>query len=64
MTNPIWHKTADAVPPSGVVVMTKCDDEHGLRNEQKLVRQGSLWWLEDRSLYVYYTPTHRREVAL
>ncbi|WFU19449.1 hypothetical protein [Bradyrhizobium sp. CB3481] len=46
--------------PDGVAVMTKIDDEHGVRNEQVLVRKGRLWWHEDGSMYVYYTPTHGR----
>jgi hypothetical protein len=41
--------------PEGVEVMTKID---GSGNEGRLVRQGRLWFLPDRSMYVYYTPTH------
>jgi hypothetical protein len=44
--------------PVGEVVMTKIDDEDGVRNEQELVRRGNLWWTPDGSMYVYYTPTH------
>ncbi|HWV44162.1 hypothetical protein [Pseudorhodoplanes sp.] len=46
--------------PEGEIVMTKIDDEHGSRNEQTLIRKGRLWWTPDRSMYVYYTPTHWR----
>ena len=46
-------------PPSeNTVVMTKIDDEKGVRNEQPLKRQGNLWFIPDDSMYVYYTPTH------
>lgn len=48
--------------PTGVPVMTKIDDEQGVRNEQVLVRKGPLWWHEDGSTYAYYTPTHWRSV--
>ena len=44
--------------PEGVPVLTKIDDEHGVRNEQLLKRNGRLWWFPDDSMYVYYTPTH------
>lgn len=51
-----WHPINTA--PEGVVVMTKIDDAAGPRHEQPLVRQGSLWFFPDRSMYVYYQPTH------
>lgn len=51
-----------ALAPDDEVVMTKIDDERGIRNEQRLIRQGQLWFFPDKSMYVYYTPTHwRRE---
>lgn len=56
----MWMSTMDSLPPVGVVVDTKIDDENGIRNEQKLKRNGSLWWHPDGSAYVYYTPTHWR----
>lgn len=46
--------------PEGVAVMTKIDDEGGVRNEQKLIRKGRLWYFPDMSMYVYYAPTHWR----
>lgn len=54
--------------PECIIVMTKIDDELGVRNEQKLkklTRPGAdrpLWWAPDGSMYVYYTPTHWRYV--
>lgn len=63
MTAPLWHKTADRLPPAGVIVMTKIDDDQGLRNEQELVHALGRWWFPDRTMYVYWRPTHWREVA-
>ena len=55
-----WQPTSLA--PAGKVVWTKIHDENGERNVQKLVRDGNLWFFPDWSLYVYYTPTHWREI--
>ena len=59
-----WQ-TIDTMP-EGEVVMTKIDDaEYGPRNEQRLVKRTRIpgetrpmYWYEDGSMYVYYTPTH------
>ena len=56
----MWHQTLYELPPEGVTVCTKIDDERGCRNEGKLYRRGNLWFLSDGSMYVYYTPTHWR----
>lgn len=58
-----WYRTNEVLPPEGVVVETKIDDEDGLRNEQLLKRIGSLWFVTDGSMYVYYRPTHWRYVS-
>lgn len=58
MGEPEWHPISTA--PVSVKVWTKIDDANGVRNVQRLVRQGGLWWTPDLSLYVYYTPTHWR----
>ena len=55
-----YKSIKDELPPEGVVVTTKIDDENGVRNEQKQQRKGNLWWTPDGSMYVYYTPTHWR----
>ncbi len=55
---PHWIETETRKPPTGVAVETKIDDRAGCRNEQRLVFDRNLWWLKDRSMYVYYTPTH------
>lgn len=54
----MWTSTSNKLPPEGIIVNTKIDDNNGLRNEQKLKRVGGLWFLPDGDMYVYYTPTH------
>lgn len=54
-----WNAIATA--PEGVEVLTKVEDEAGIRNEQPLVRKGRLWLFPDMSMYVYYTPTHWKQ---
>ncbi len=56
-----WISVKDRLPADGDEVETKIDDAKGSRNEQSLVLQGSLWFFPDRSMYVYYSPTHWRE---
>lgn len=61
-----WKPIADAsgyLAPDGVIVETKISDENGERNYALLRRRGSLWWLYDNSMYVYYTPTHWRDLV-
>lgn len=50
-----WQPIATA--PEGKVVNTQID-ARGSRNETQLVRQGRLWFFHDKSMYVYYAPTH------
>lgn len=57
---PKWTRTADRVPTAGLVVHTKIDTGGEVRNEQKLRREGALWFTPDMGMYVYYTPTHWR----
>ena len=60
-----WKMIATNPPPRNVVVMTKIDDTRGPRNEQplKLHATGNLWFVPDGSTYVYYTPTHWKEMT-
>ncbi len=53
-----WKSVDSSLPFEGVVVDTKIDDENGVRNEQPLKRQHTLWFFPDGSMYVYYRPTH------
>jgi hypothetical protein len=48
--------------PQGKEVMTKIHDKLGCRNEQPLVLKKTLWWFPDGSMYVYYAPTHWKEI--
>jgi hypothetical protein len=57
-----WKKTSLELPPENTPVMTKIHDEKGCRNEAILIRKGGLWFVEDESIYVYYTPTHWAEI--
>lgn len=54
----VWNRVSDILPQTGLKVMTKIDDENGVRNVQRLKREGGLWLTEDGKMYVYYTPTH------
>lgn len=57
-----WINCKDELPESGRLVDTKVDDRNGLRNEQRLIRQGNLWFFPDMSMYVYYKPTHWKPI--
>jgi hypothetical protein len=57
-----WIRLQDQLPPDKALVETKIDDERGCRNEQQLQLHNNLWWHPDMSMYVYYTPTHWRNV--
>lgn len=55
-----WNAVSQISPPKNIIIQTKIDDTQGVRNEARLQFDGKLWWLPDRSMYVYYTPTHWR----
>jgi hypothetical protein len=57
-----WWRVDEIQPNDGKVVDTKISDIGGERNHQRLKRQGRLWFFEDGSMYVYYTPTHWSEI--
>jgi hypothetical protein len=60
-------KTIDSAP-LGVVVDTIIRDTDGERNHQPMKASQRapdcrvMWWFPDGSVYVYYTPTHWREM--
>lgn len=58
MSETPWFKISETEPKDGETVRTKIDDAYGARNEQRLRRQGRLWFVPDGQMYVYYTPTH------
>ena len=53
-----WQETRVELPPEGLLVDTKIDDERGVRNESPLTFKRNLWWTD--TMYVYYRPTHWR----
>ena len=61
-----WQPIGTA--PLDVEIETKIDDGRGVRNVAHLVgyRRGPntriMWFLPDRSMYVYYAPTHWRHL--
>ena len=57
-----WIALTDQTPPENVIVMTKIDDEKGVRNEQALCFHSRMFWTHcgPDAMYVYYTPTHWR----
>ena len=57
-----WIAVNQRLPADRLPVNTKIHDAKGSRNEQELVRQGNLWFFPDRSMYVYYSPTHWQEI--
>lgn len=56
-----WHTIETA--PRARTVMTKIDYGMGARNEQALYLSDNLWFVPDGSMYVYYSPTHWRELT-
>lgn len=54
----MWRLISEFKPPKNKIIKTKLHDENGIRNETFLIWDGRLWWLKDKSIYVYYTPTH------
>jgi hypothetical protein len=56
-----WKTAVDV--PTNVMLMTKIDDEHGVRNVQILYRSGNLWFMPENQMYIYYAPTHYRELT-
>lgn len=55
----MWNPILTA--PVGKSVMTKIEGADGARNEQVMVKNGNLWFVGD--MYVYYQPTHWRELS-
>ena len=55
-----WIRVKEKLPPENKIVETRIDDGEYVRNEQQLMRRKNLWFCPDGSMYVYYTPTHRR----
>jgi hypothetical protein len=58
-----WTRTAEKLPPEHIIVDTMISDIGGERNQQRLYRQGRLWFFPEGDMYVYYTPTHWSELV-
>ncbi len=58
-----WIEVRAKKPPENQIVQTKIDDISGVRNESELIYSKNHWWLPDKSMYVYYTPTHWKELS-
>lgn len=60
-------KPIDDSTPRGRVLMTKIDGDAGARNEQALWQSKDpgmrLWFVPSGDVYVYYRPTHWRELT-
>lgn len=66
LTDQTWRPVLTDPAPEGVEVDTVIigsGDDNPLRNHQSLVRRGRLWFFPDRSMYVYYEPTHWRPLG-
>jgi len=57
-----WLPITAELPQDKIEVETKIDSGMVERNVAKLVRQGRLWFFPDKSMYVYYQPTHWRSI--
>ncbi len=57
----MWIEIKYVLPPIGEIVETKIDDKDGIRNQQNMIFENNLFWFPDKSMYVYYKPTHWRK---
>ena len=58
-----WKETSKELPKENTIVETKLEEKDISRKTiVKLARKGNLWFREDMSMYVYYTPTHWRYI--
>jgi hypothetical protein len=58
-----WISTHNMKPKDSRIVETKIDDEKGLRNEAELRYEKGRWFVPSMQVYVYYEPTHWREIG-
>jgi hypothetical protein len=54
----MWVAICEKKPPVGKIIKTRIETSLGIRNESELIFERNLWWMADKSMYVYYTPTH------
>jgi len=57
-----WISVNTRLPEEGKEVLTKISDADGERNEQPLIYKWKRWFIPKKDMYVYYTPTHWKEI--
>jgi hypothetical protein len=62
MNNNQWIPLYLLKPNTNRIVETKISDSKGERNIANLRFEKNHWWHDDMSMYVYYAPTHWREI--
>lgn len=55
-----WALLSEQHPPEGIVVETRGENDRGVR---ELILEKGLFWLTDRSMYVYFVPYEWRVPA-
>jgi hypothetical protein len=63
MSESRWTETRHNPPPENRVVQTLICHGPDITHETLLMRQGTFWFVPDRSMRVYYTPTYWREIV-
>ena len=58
----MWKQTSEVKPPNGKAVVTCIKDRNGVHNYTILFFNNGLWWHRDKSMYIYYAPTHWKEM--
>ena len=53
-----YIKCSEQLPPEDVLVHTCIIEGGDIRMDSKLTRVRSMYYIEDKSMYVYYAPTH------
>lgn len=55
-----WTRCEHILPPNGVVVQTKLDEDDGVYIERLAKRHETFWFMTSGAVYMFYTPTHWR----
>lgn len=56
------YMSIDKDTPKGIPLDTLVCDENSICNIQPLIHHRGLWFLNNMSMYVYYTPTHWKHI--
>lgn len=57
----MWHVIYPGALKPGMYETCIIENED-LRMQQTLYWDGRLWWTRDRTMYIYYEPTHYRRI--